>query len=741
MNDDVLNRVKFVDFYRYCDVELDEVLSYLHDRVPWLRPEDTGRSTNCLINEAGIHVHKTERGYHNYALPYSWDVRLGHKERDAAVAELCDGIDVARVSEILDEIGYDIGSGPSAQTAHRRLAAWYVAGQPTSAEELREWLASKLPAEYLPSSFVALDTLPVTPNDKVDRAALPRPGDARTTASTAYVAPSGATERVLAEIWADVLGVERVGVDDDFFDLGGDSILNIQIVTRARARRVVITPQQIFERPTVAGLAQVAQTGGPSLAPQGPIEGEVRLTPIQQRFLAEFSGDRNRFSQDALLELRTRFDRATLEAALALLLARHDTLRSQFARDDDGRWMQIIQAVDAVSVELDDADLTGIAVENQAQAIEQLTAELSTRLDIATGACVAAAHVRRGDGRDDQLLMVIHHLVVDGVSWWVLARDLEAALPALAAGRAPTLGPRSSSWRQWGEALDDYARSPALRRESAYWTERVPPSMTLPCAVPGSCLGLETVRVELDRDRTSRLLHEAPGALRAQVPELLVTALHEAMADTTRGDTLRLDIEAHGREEIAAGLDLLRTVGWFTSIFPVTLRREPNGGPLATLRAVKERLRAVPNRGVGYGVLRYSAAGSDTAHALGAQPHSPAVFNYMGRWDRATATGGALGFARPIGLQWSGDAPWLTPLEIDAVVFDASLVVDFRHGVGGPAAPAVRSLADRFLAVVAELVDAGQSDAGTALAPSDFPNADLDQSGLDDILSDLGEGD
>jgi amino acid adenylation domain-containing protein len=262
-DDEAFDRIAVIDFYRYHDVGLDEVYGFLDTRAPWVRPADTGRSTNCLINNTGIFVHRTERGYHNYALPYSWDVRLGHKTRSAALAELDDEIDLVQVRGILDQVGYELSAGADVSqglrgTEHRLVGYFVPSTNGPTTGELREHLAERIPEHMVPSYLVLLDEMPLTANGKVDRDALPDPRRHVATGAR-HVAPRDATEGTLAEIWQEVLGVERIGVEDPFIELGGDSILNIQIVAKARRRGLGFTSQQLFEHQTIAALAGVVE--------------------------------------------------------------------------------------------------------------------------------------------------------------------------------------------------------------------------------------------------------------------------------------------------------------------------------------------------------------------------------------------------------------------------------------------------------------------------------------------------
>ena len=279
--DDVLDRVRFIDFYRYVDVGLDQLLEYVAEHTPWIRPGDTGRSTNCLINQAGIYVHTVERGFHNYTLPYSWDVRLGHKERDAALAELDDDLDPEEIRRMLDTVGYREDASPEPEA---RLVAFYTADRDIPTAELRRSLSHWLPRDVIPSSFARLDRLPLTGHGKVDRAALPLPPTDRPLMEARYVAPRTAEERILAGIWGEVLGLQEIGVEDDFFELGGDSMHCIQIVSDARDRGLSFGPRDLFAHPTVAGLAAVAAGTESRRAPRSAAASPSELAELDAEF-------------------------------------------------------------------------------------------------------------------------------------------------------------------------------------------------------------------------------------------------------------------------------------------------------------------------------------------------------------------------------------------------------------------------------------------------------------------------
>jgi len=275
--DDTFEKVRFLDFYRYCDVDVDEVYRFLDEHAPWTRPTDTGRSTNCLINDLGIYVHRRREGFHNYALPYSWDVRLGHKTRELALDELDDQIDARQVAHYLDELGY--GENVFEPADETRLAAWFTADEPLGPSDLRAHLAERLIDPMIPGHFVQVDEIPLTSNGKVDRAALPDPRATRPATGPRYRPPRTAVEKSLSDLWSQVLGVGAVGIDDDFHDLGGDSIAAIQIAARAKDQGLEVAVSDLADHPTVARLAE--HVGPEAGSPARPSAKKRALKPFE----------------------------------------------------------------------------------------------------------------------------------------------------------------------------------------------------------------------------------------------------------------------------------------------------------------------------------------------------------------------------------------------------------------------------------------------------------------------------
>jgi hypothetical protein len=437
--------------------------------------------------------------------------------------------------------------------------------------ELRKRLVEKLPDHMMPSAFVALDELPLTSSGKLDRKALPAPGTGRLELSAGYLPPRTPAEETLARIWSEVLGVQRVGAFDDFFELGGDSILSIQVVARARQAGLNLSPRQFFQHQTIAALAAVAEMGEGTEAQQSAVEGRVPLTPIQRWFFEQELPERHHFNQSALLDLGQAVDPTLLERVVHALLTHHDALRLRYEPDGEA-WRQFQVPVEENSV-FRHVDLRAVPADARDSAIEEVANGIQRSLHLSTGPLVRVALFETGTG-SDRLLIVVHHLAVDGVSWRVLLEDLWSGYQQMIAGEeTPRLPPKTTSFQAWAERLEQHARSEAMAEEAPYWLElsgRKPAA--LPVDFPGGKNDLasaESVVVSLSPEETGALLSEVPAVYRTQINDVLLTALAQSFRNWTGETGLLLELEGHGREELFSDVDLSRTVGWFTTIFPV----------------------------------------------------------------------------------------------------------------------------------------------------------------------------
>ncbi|WP_265923327.1 non-ribosomal peptide synthetase, partial [Cupriavidus nantongensis] len=608
-----------------------------------------------------------------------------------------------------------------------RLVAYVVAaaGATIDGATLRTALAAELPDYMVPAAFVVLDTLPLTPNGKLDRRALPAPAF---DSAQHFVAPEGDAETALAAIWSEVLGLPRVGRADNFFELGGDSILSLQIVARARAAGWVLTPRQLFERQTLAELAAVAAP-----AVQDAIDGNavpaglVPLLPIQAEFFDTPMRQRHHWNQSVLLDCREAPDLPALAAALADVVAHHDALRLRFVQRD-GAWQQAYADAEACQ------DL--LWVRHAASEAERLAhCEAAQRsLDLAEGPLLRAVALQCGERWP--LLLVIHHLVVDGVSWRVLVEDLREAYQQRRQGQPAVLPARTASYQRWSQAL----RANAAMRDAelTHWQAALAQfDASLPCDDPAGALTIanrDTVTLTLPAELTQALLQRAPAAYRTRVNDLLLTALTRALAGWSGRDRVLIDLESHGRVAgVDDTLDLSRTVGWFTTLFPVAL--DGSGALDDAIKTVKEQLRAVPGDGIGFGLLRRFGSPAQQA-ALADVPKPEVVFNYLGQLDASFADDSPWRLsADSAGANQDPAAPLSHPLSVNGQVLDGELRLTLAFSRARHQADTVRRLAAALRDELEALI--AHCNAGAAgLTPSDFPLARLTQAGLDALKLD-----
>jgi len=522
----------------------------------------------------------------------------------------------------------------------KRLVAYVVPNQglSPSTSELRNFLKNKLPEYMVPSTFVMLDALPLTPNGKVDRRALPALDGARPELDGTFVAPRTQAEAMLAGIWAEVLKLEQIGVRDNFFELGGDSILGLQIIARANQTGLRLTPKQLFQHQTIAELAAAAGATPTIQAEQGLVTGKVPLTPIQHWFFEQECPDPHHWNTAMLLEVRQALDPALLALAMQHLLVHHDVLRLRFVRTAAG-WQQSHAAPDS-AVPLTRVDLSSASESQQGAVFETTAAQLQTSLSLSDGPLLRVALFDLGAEKPGRLLIVIHHLVFDGVSWRILLEDLQTAYRQLSKSKSVKLPHKTTSFKRWAEQLTEHAQSAMVQKELDYWlSQSWTRSSALPVDFPerrlhNTMASARRVSGCLSVKETRALLQEVPELYHTQINDVLLTALVQAFSQQTGSQSLLVDLEGHGREEIFEGLDLSRTVGWFTTIFPVLLSLQKPSHPVEGLKSIKEQLRRIPNRGIGYGLLRYLSRDAAIAAKLRGLSQPEVSFNYLGQFDQ-----------------------------------------------------------------------------------------------------------
>ncbi|MGH8566236.1 MAG: amino acid adenylation domain-containing protein [Gammaproteobacteria bacterium] len=623
----------------------------------------------------------------------------------------------------------------------KRLVAYVVAQEEPapSVSELRGFLKERLPEYMVPSAFVGLEALPLTPNGKVDRKALPAP-EGRGVAE-GYVPPCTPTEELLAGIWTEVLRQERVGRHDNFFELGGDSILCIQVIARAQQAGLRLTPKQLFQYQSVAELAVVVGTGPTIEADQELVSGAVPLTPIQRWFFEQGLPAPQHFNQAFLLEVESELEPKWAQRVVRQLLVHHDALRLRFIPEGTG-WRQVHAGLEE-AVPFAVVDLSGLAEAQQRPVLEAGAAEQQGSLNLSSGPLLRGVLFKLGAERPGRLLIVIHHLVVDGVSWRVLLEDFQRAYQQLRGGQALQLPPKTTAFKAWAERLWAYGHSEAVHAEIDYWlseSRREVRPLPRDYAVDpeaNTVTSTAHVAVALSAEQTRALLQEVPPVYHTQINDVLLMALVQSFRRWTEAGSLLLDLEGHGREELFAEVDLSRTVGWFTSLFPVCLElgAEPPG---EALKAVKEQLRRIPNKGIGYGVLRYLHPEAEVRAVLQALPPPEISFNYLGQLDQALSESSLFRPARessgpphsPLGRR-----PHL--LDVNGWVAEGRLHLHWSYSERVHRRATVERLAQGSLEALEALIEHCQSPEAGGYTLSDFPLAQLDQDELDKAFEEV----
>ncbi|MEH1899089.1 MAG: condensation domain-containing protein [Nostoc sp.] len=639
--------------------------------------------------------------------------------------------------QVRDAVAIAREDKPGAKT----LAAYVIPKlkQPTS-NELRLFLKSKLPDYMVPASFTVLEVLPITPNGKVDRRALPVP-EFESDESAGFVSPRTHTEEVLTKIWQDVLVLKQVGIHDNFFELGGDSIISIQIIARANQAGLKLTPKQLFQHQTIAELATVAGIINSVHSEQGLVTGIVPLTPILHWFFEQNLPEPHHFNQSFLLEVPANLQPELLEQVLQKLLYHHDALRLRFVQQG-GQWQQYNSDVDD-DLSLGIADLSSLPQAEQLRAIAARADEAQRTLNLANGPLMRVILFNLGNP-PGRLLIVIHHLAVDGISWRILLEDLSTAYKQLNSGNKIQLPAKTTSFKDWAIRLQDYAGSQGLHSELDYWLHSKLFAVT-PLPLDYSAVASENtvgssriVSVSLSGKQTQALLQDVPGAYNTKINDVLLTALVQSFAGWTGDDSLLIELEGHGREDLFEDIDLSRTVGWFTSIFPVYLKLGGLHHPGEALKSVKEQLRRIPNRGIGYGILRYLSPDTNINKQLEGAIPAQVSFNYLGQFDQTHLAPLGWKFAQESsGSIHSPKGQRRHLLNVNGLVIEGKLQLEWQYSSAFHRQATVENLANNYVRTLEAIIDHCLSSEAGGYTPSDFPEVGLSQEALDELLAEI----
>ncbi|WP_304451229.1 non-ribosomal peptide synthetase [Nocardiopsis sp. YSL2] len=605
----------------------------------------------------------------------------------------------------------------------RRLVGYVAPERGSSgvdAAAVREGAARRLPDYMVPTAVVVLADIPLNTNGKTDRRALPAPSDdAFETAG--YVPPTGSTQVLLARAWGELLGIEKVGAHDNFFDLGGDSILSIQLVSRVRAAGRELTSKDVFVHQTVDALAAAMDArddAGPDRegGATGPVTGAVALTPVQRWFLDTHPRSPEHFDMSLLAETAPGSDPHLVARAAEHVLSHHDMLRLRVERTGEG----VRQHLDA------EAAPGAVRVVDAAGSPESRVEELLVReagrerpaTRLAEGPLFEAVVVDTGEAGRHRLLLSAHHMVVDGVSWRVVLEDLATAYEQLRDGRPVSLGAKTTPFPVWAERLTTLTREGGFDDDLPAWTAIASAgaaAASLPVDLTEGANDVASQRVaasELSEEETGALLSRVPGAFRCRIDDVLLAALGRVLAGWSGSGRILVEKEGHGREDLFEDVDLSRTVGWFTTIHPVLLELPEGADWPRTVAAVKRQSRRAP-RGIGFGALRYLTEGEGT-EPLRAMPDPAVSFNYLGRFGEGEGRAGGLvrGFAPVPGPDHAPDEERTNLLDVTGSVTGGRLAFSWTYSANRHHDTTVERLARSFTDALRELAAAVPARSG-----------------------------
>lgn len=646
------------------------------------------------------------------------------------------------------------GSGSSDSDG---LVAYVVATPDTRPDvgALRAHVKSSLPDYMVPGSFVFLEEMPRTLNGKVDFDRLPDPERPSAAGSLDFAPPQSDKERIIAGIWAKVLGIEEIGTNDNFFEIGGDSILSIRIVALARDAGLAMTPSMLFDYQTVAELARAVESGPiakmriPDSAPFETGDTSFNLTPIQHWFFEQRFPAPNHWNQSLLLQAVDRVRLDWLQRAVDGVVEVHPMLRARFTsagatRDVDGLGIGATGSFTTDRIQVEHVDLSAIPASELEHLVAETAAKAESTLDIANGPVTRVLLFDRGPSSPSEVLLCMHHLVTDVLSAEILLADLAASYRSVAAGAEPVVQRPATNYVEWARHLTERAASSEFLEDVRFWMEQ-----RLPRTI-GFAEGASTARhteataamveVALTAEKTASLLSDVPGVYGTRTDEVLLAALAVSIGRKFGRDGVYVGIERHGRETGEHSLDLTRTVGWFTSYHPVllTVNTEEFGrNPGAVLKSVKEQLRAVPGKGMPFGIGRYLCPDPEVRRALSRFPEPALLFNYAGRIDAAAA--GTEPFV-PAGTIVTSRSPLNHrghEFEVNAFVADGRLTMRWQFSADVFATGFVEELAGAMCSDLEGLVGHCLTTGAGGYTPSDFPDIDLGQDDLDRLLGSI----
>ncbi|MEC1022070.1 bacitracin non-ribosomal peptide synthetase BacA [Bacillus paralicheniformis] len=611
------------------------------------------------------------------------------------------------------------------QNGNSYLCAYIASDKELPAADVRQFLEREMPDYMIPSYFVKLDRLPRTPSGKVDRSALPE-ADGNSIEGTRYEPPRNEIERKLVQVWGEILGAEDIGISHHFFAAGGDSIKALQIVSRLAKMNLKLEMKALFANPKIKDLSRLITEETRHRKHNKPVTGETELLPIQKRYFTNNKEELDHFNQSFMLFRKDGYDENIVRTAFNKILEQHDALRMIY-EEKGGDFIQYNRGYRENLFDLDVYDVRGL--DNQAEKVFELATGIQKRSSIRKGKLVHLGIFRADEG--DHLLIAIHHLVVDGVSWRILFEDFETLYLQALKGEPLDIGYKTDSYQEFARQLKKYAQSRRLLKEREYWQKALAADVPF---IPAEKLERDTfehsttLSIRIGPDVTAKLLRNANKAYNTEINDLLLTALIAAVRDITGENKLKVMMEGHGREDILDGVDITRTIGWFTTVYPVFIDLGEEKEISQNIKMVKETLRKIPNKGIGYGVLKYM-----TEELQKIQTQAPLSFNYFGEMkndmNRKVFSQSPFSPGESIG----GKIVRHCAIDMNAISLNGELIIYTTFNQDQYQTNTIEQLNQSFKENLEKIVDHCVDKEGSDMTPSDYGDVSLSLEELERI--------
>ncbi|MCY8542057.1 bacitracin non-ribosomal peptide synthetase BacA [Bacillus haynesii] len=608
------------------------------------------------------------------------------------------------------------------QNGSSYLCAYFASDQELPAADVRQFLEREMPDYMIPSYFVKLDRLPRTSSGKVDRNALPE-ADGTLIEGTRYDPPRNEIEQKLVQVWREILGIEDIGISHHFFAAGGDSIKALQIISRLAKMNLKLEMKALFANPKIKDLSRLITEETRHRKHNKPVTGETELLPIQKRYFANNKEELNHFNQSFMLFRKDGYDENIVRTAFNKILEQHDALRMIY-EEKDGDIIQYNRGYRDNLFDLDVYDVRGL--DCQAEKVFELATGIQKKSSIRKGKLVHLGIFRADEG--DHLLIAIHHLVVDGVSWRILFEDFETLYLQALKDEPLDIGYKTDSYQEFARQLKKYAQSRRLLKEREYWQKALEADVPF---IPAEKLERDTfehsttLSIRIGPDVTANLLRNANKAYNTEINDILLTALIAAVRDITGENKLKVMMEGHGREDILDGVDITRTIGWFTTVYPVFIDLGEEKEISQNIKMVKETLRKIPNKGIGYGVLKYM-----TEELQKIQTQAPLSFNYFGEMNndmnRKVFSQSPFSPGESIG----GKIVRHCAIEMNAISLNGELTIYTTFNQDQYQTSAIEQLNQSFKENLEKIVDHCVGKDGSDMTPSDYGDVSL---GLEEL--------